>query len=194
MKYKIFLLLALAVCFSGNAYAQKFAAKTNVLYDMTATINLGAEYRMAPQWTVDISGNYNNWDFSHGRRWKNWSIQPEARYWLCEAFGGHFLGLHMQGGKFNIGNLDNGISFLGTDFSKLSDERYQGWFVGAGFGYGYSWILSRHWNLEAELGIGYNFTKSDRYPCANCGEKIESDKTHHYFGPTKAALNLVYQF
>ena len=32
------------------------------------------------------------------------------------------------------------------------------------------------------------------YECAGCGEQVEEDKTHHYFGPTKAAINLVYVF
>ena len=86
------------------------------------------------------------------------------------------------------------ISFLGTDFSKLSDYRYQGWFIGSGIAYGYAWILGRHWNLEAEIGIGYIYTRYDSYPCASCGKKIAEDKAHHYFGPTKAAINLVYTF
>ena len=49
-------------------------------------------------------------------------------------------------------------------------------------------------NLEAELGIGYIYTRFDKYPCAECGEKIEEDASHHYFGPTKLALSIVYLF
>ncbi len=64
-----------------------------------------------------------------------------------------------------------------------------GWFVGAGVAYGYAWILGRHWNLEAEIGIGYAYTRYDTYPCANCGDKIAEDQSHHYVGPTKAAVN-----
>lgn len=174
---------------------QNIAVKTNIIYDLTATVNLGGEYGFVNnKWSVDLSGNYNNWNMAHGKRWKHWFFQPELRYWLCESLGGHFFGLHAQSGKYNIGGINNGISFLGTDFSMLSDNRYQGWFAGLGLGYGYAWMLGKHWNLEAEIGIGYNFTKSDRYPCADCGEKIESGKKHHYFGPTKTALNLVYIF
>ena len=51
-----------------------------------------------------------------------------------------------------------------------------------------------HWNFEAELGVGYVYSKSDKYECPQCGEKLEKDKAHHYVGPTKAALNLVYVF
>jgi hypothetical protein len=60
--------------------------------------------------------------------------------------------------------------------------------------YGYAWNLGKHWNLEAEIGIGYAYTRFDRFSCKGCGQKIENDKEHHYVGPTKAALNLVYLF
>jgi hypothetical protein len=52
---------------------------------------------------------------------------------------------------------------------------------------------NRHWNLEATVGVGYLYLKSDKYPCANCGRKQEGIKKH-YFGPTQAAINLIYQF
>jgi len=32
------------------------------------------------------------------------------------------------------------------------------------------------------------------FPCAHCGTKLASDRQHNYFGPTKAAVNLVYVF
>ena len=100
----------------------------------------------------------------------------------------------MHGGQYNIGGFDGKVNFLGTDARKLKDSRYQGWFVGAGVAYGYAWILSRHWNLEAEIGFGYSYTRYDRFPCAVCGTKLESDKPQHYVGPTKIAINLVYLF
>jgi len=102
--------------------------------------------------------------------------------------------LHLHGGQYNVGGLKNSISFLGTDFSRLGDSRFQGWFAGAGLAYGYTWVLGKHWNLEAEIGFGYSYTKYDRFECAGCGRKVEEDKDHHYVGPTKAAINLVYVF
>lgn len=180
---------------SLDASGQKAAVKTNLLYDIAAyTANLGVEIGLAPRWTLDVSANYNGWTLSDNRRWKHWVVQPEARYWLCDRFAGHFFGLHAHGGQFNIGGLKNGISFLGSDFSKLENRRYQGWLAGAGIAYGYSWILGKHWNLEAEIGLGYIYTRYDTYPCADCGRKIAEDGSHHYVGPTKAAINLVYMF
>ena len=71
--------------------AQDISLKTNLLYDISTTFNLGAEFRLAPKWTLDVSANYNPFTFSDSKKWKHWMAQPEARYWLCEAFNGHFL-------------------------------------------------------------------------------------------------------
>ena len=195
MKRTILLLVAsLSGMFSSTAEAQDINVKTNVLADAFLNVNAGVEIGLAPRWTLDVAGYYNGWTLSHDRKWKHWMVQPEARYWFCDRFAGHFLGFHAHGGQYNVGGLKNGISFLGSDLSKLSDYRYQGWFVGAGVAYGYAWILGRHWNLEAEIGFGYAYTQYDKFRCAGCGKKLETDKSHHYVGPTKAAVNLVYVF
>lgn len=190
---KVVILLTFIVCCSTLS-AQKVAVKTNLLYDATTTINLGAEVGLAPKWTLDISGNYNPWTFSNNKKWKHWLIQPEARYWFCNKFMGHFIGLHALGGQFNMGNWNTDFKFLNSDLSKMKDYRYQGWMVGAGIAYGYAWALSKHFNIEAEIGFGYAYMKYDKFACPKCGEKLETDKSHHYVGPTKAALNLVYVF
>lgn len=194
MRFKSCIFVFFAMFCWHPAKAQTAAVKTNVLSDALLTVNAGVEVGLAPRWTLDVSGSFNGWTLSHDRRWKHWLVQPEARYWFCDRFGGHFIGLHVHGGQFNIGNLNNGIKLFGTDFSKLSDHRYQGWFAGAGMAYGYAWVLGRHWNLEGEIGVGYSYTRYDRFRCAGCGKKTDEDKTHHYVGPTKAALNLVYVF
>jgi hypothetical protein len=152
------------------------------------------EFGLAPKWTLDITGEVNAWTLSDGKRWKHWYAEPEARYWFCDRFVGHFLGLHVFGGQYNMGYWDTGVKMLGSDFSLLKDYRYQGWYAGAGIGYGYSWILGKHWNLEAEIGIGYAYSRYDKFECAGCGKKVEENKVHHYVGPTKVALNLVYSF
>ena len=174
--------------------AQDVALKTNILSDAFMNINAGIEVGLAPRWTLDVSGGFNAWTLSHNRRWKHWAVQPEARYWFCDRFAGHFIGIHVHGGQYNLGGIDINFKLLGTDFSTLKDTRYQGWFLGGGIAYGYTWILGRHWNFETEIGVGYSYTRYDRFKCAGCGKKIEKNKPHNYFGPTKAAVNLVYLF
>ncbi len=194
-KWVIICLLLLALLpVTSNGRDTDVALKTNLLYDAALTPNAGVEVSVAPRWSADLSGNFNAWTLSGGKRWKHWLLQPEMRYWFCDAMGGHFVAVHLLGGQYNIGALDMGFSFLGTDFSKLRDSRYQGWFAGVGIAYGYAWRLARHWNIEAEIGIGWTYTRYDRYPCAECGSRLEKNHPHNYVGPTKAAVNLVYVF
>lgn len=179
---------------SATAMAQVAAVKTNVLSDAFLNVNVGAEVALAPKWTLEAEGEFNGWRLSHGRRWKHWALQPEARYWFCNRMDGHFVGVHVHGGQYNMGGLDLDFSFLGTDFSKLKDYRYQGWFAGAGVAYGYAWMLNRHLNLEAEIGFGWSYTHFDKYKCNSCDKKEPGEHSHNYVGVTRAALNLVYVF
>ncbi len=167
--------------------------KTNLLYDALLSPNLGVEVGLSRKFTLDVSGNLNLWPIDH-HTWKHWQVQPELRYWLCEGFSGHFFGIETHVGQFNMGNINFGLNFLGTDFGLLKDNRFQGWQGGAGLTYGYAWVVAQHWNVEAEIGIGYSYVKYDQYPCADCGTKSKSGAHHNYFGLTKAQVGLVYVF
>lgn len=192
-RFKIVLIILVSLLVPAAAGAQRVALKTNAVNDLLLSPNLGLEVGLAPKWTLDIGVQGNFWSVN-GHSWKHAFVQPEARYWFCQRFSGHFIGAHLLGGAYNFGNLDMNFKFLGSDFSQLRNKRYQGWAAGAGIVYGYAHPLSRHWNLEAVIGIGWLHTRFDSYPCATCGTKIENDKPHNYFGPTKVALNFVYLF
>lgn len=189
---KIILAVVLLMC-TTIAEAQSVALKTNLLYDATATVNLGLEFGLTKRWTLDVSGNINAWEIDD-KSWKHVMVQPEVRYWFCDRFAGWFLGVHAHGGAYNVGNITNDTKFLGTDFSELSDYRFEGWFVGGGLGIGYAWVLGTHWNIEAEIGAGYSFSMFDKFECYQCGKKVKEDDTYNYFGITKVELGVVYVF
>lgn len=46
--FTIFMITLLVSLLSGTASAQRLAVKSNLLYDITSTINLGVEYEVAP--------------------------------------------------------------------------------------------------------------------------------------------------
>lgn len=160
-----------------------FAIKTNALYLATATPNLGFEFALGKKHTMEISGNYNPFRFSD-KKLKHWLIQPEYRYWFCDRFYRHFIGVHAHYAEFNVAN----IGLINT-----KHYRYQGHLYGGGISYGYHWILGNHWSLETTIGIGYARVEYDKYPCKSCSKKIKKDHKN-YFGPTKAAVSLVYVF
>lgn len=60
---KKFTLLGLLLCLSSVSYGQQVAARTNALYWLTTTPNLGVEVALARKWSLEVSGNYNAWTF-----------------------------------------------------------------------------------------------------------------------------------
>ncbi len=188
MKFKS-ITVCLLLIFSMTLCAQKAAIKTNLLYDATSTLNFGAEIGLANKWTLDVSGSLNPWKFKDDKKFRIWMLQPEARYWFCEKFNGHFVGAHVMGGQFNAGNIKLPFGIL----PELKDYRYEGWYAGAGLVYGYQWVVSRHWNFEAAIGIGYNYIDFDKYKCGKCSSREESGHTN-YFGVTKVSVSAVYLF
>lgn len=206
MKRKLFYFIFLALLLNGaptaligshSASAQTFAVKTNLLWDATATLNVGAEFKLAPKWTLEIPVNVNAWmkPGDENPKWRQLTVQPEVRYFFNEAFKGHFVGFHAHGGTFNLGGVKLPFKFFGTDFNKLEqlDNRYEGWLTGAGINYGYVIGLSPHWKLELELGVGYIYLDYDIFKYDLGGKQIGSN-THHYFGPTEFAISIAYLF
>lgn len=191
MEQRIFVrlicVLTLSILPVNMVRAQNLAVKTNLLSDATATLNLGVEAAVAPQWTIDVSGSYNPWDFPNYRKQKLWMIQPEARFYLCEAFNGHFFAAHLLGGEFNMANPFFPFNF----YEQLKNNRYEGWMYGAGVGYGYQWILSPRWSIEAEIGAGYVGTKYEEYECVRCGELIEEGISNR-FTLTKLLVSIIF--
>ena len=188
-------LSVLLLAVSGNAQSKKYtpnrlsiatpkvAVKTNLLYDLTTSINLGLEVKTGSRYSLDVSANYNPWTFSGDKKIKHFFVQPEFRYWFCEPFNEHFIGIHGIYGQFNVGGISTPKIF--------KDRRYQGDMYGAGISYGYQWYLSPRLNLEATIGVGYIYFDYTTYECKTCGKELAS-KTRHYFGPTKLGLTLLY--
>ena len=175
--------LLLFLC-STALYGQQIAMKSNLLYDATSTFNLGIETGLSSRWSLDFSASYNPWTFSGNKKMKHFFVQPEVRYWFCETFNGHFVGAHLIGGVYNVG----GVSLPGLN----KDYRYEGTMLGAGLTYGYQWMIGKRWSIEAALGVGYVYTKYDKYECKHCGDKLESKQKNGFLTPTKAAFSIVY--
>ena len=83
---RLFLAALLFVC--TDLCGQNVQIKTNLLYDATATINIGSECRLGRRWSLDLSGSYNGWKLGGDRKWKHWFVQPEGRYWFGSASRG----------------------------------------------------------------------------------------------------------
>ncbi|MBO5310501.1 MAG: DUF3575 domain-containing protein [Bacteroidales bacterium] len=194
--------LIIAVLFflasAGTASAQKLAVKTNALYWGTATPNLGLEYAMADRWTLELEGGYNPWTFDSEKNMKikHWLVSPEVRYWFCESFLGHFVGINGNYTLFNISGIPTPGVFIdlssNTDSkTDLKDSRVQGWAVGAGVTYGYAFPIARRWNMELTLGYGIWYTEYGQYESRKCG-LFQQDVQKWALGPTALGVSFMF--
>lgn len=160
----------------------RWAIKSNALYLAAGVTNIGGEYAFHHHWSVDLPLVYSPYTLARTYRMRFLYIQPEARYWLDRPMKGHFFGVHLHAGVFNV-SLDN-------------KNRYQSekGFHGAGISYGYAMPLSRRWSMEFTVGVGYAFTKYCTYYNVPNGLRYEKDRPYNYWGLTKLGLNFVYRF
>lgn len=196
MKRLLLLLGLLQLLFCMPLAAQTWAVKSNLLYDATLSANAGVEFRVGEKMTIDVSADYNAWQWNDNRKMKHIMVQPELRWWTCERFNGSFFGVHAHYAFYNWGGMlpwgfRTGKMFGSIDNPQIRSHRFQGWLAGAGLSYGYHWILSPRWGLEATLGVGYAYLEYEKYQCENCGLK-EANENKHYLGPTKAGITLIY--
>lgn len=190
---KVFISLVCLVMTALSVSGQ-VAVKTNVAMDVLAVPNAGVELGLSKKLTLDVPVYYNPWEQvmwkeQENKLFKLFMVQPELRYWFCDKFNGHFVGVHAMGGTYNT----TGIDLPFSPFDDLGDNRYKGHFYGGGISYGYQHILSRHWSIEGTVGIGYAHVRYKKYPCEVCTPMSEKG-TENYFGPTRAALSLIYVF
>lgn len=85
--------------------AQNVAIKTNTLYWLTTTPTLGVEFTISSKTTFEVVGAYNPWTFKDDKKTRFWLVQPELKYWTCEKFNGHFVGLHLHGAQYYGGSM-----------------------------------------------------------------------------------------
>lgn len=181
---KYLLISLLLQCSAGAVQGQQIGARTNTLWWLTTTPNLGVEVAVDKKLTISVDGNYNAWTFfPDGMTLRHWLVQPELRYWPCKSFEGHFFGVHGHYGKYNIGQ----IPFL----PELDTYTYRGKLYGGGVSYGYHFAIGRRWGLELTAGIGYTYLEYNKYVCSECAELMGRYK-RHFFGPSRLGVSFIY--
>lgn len=191
---KLFALLSITMVFSIFSVAAQGVVgfKTNVLYGVVAQApNLGVEVGLGRRTTIELAAGYNAWHmdgkYKNNKKLAHLLIEPEFKYYICERFNGHYIGVHGLYSFYNIGRHNLPMLFG----SGSRDYRYQGHAYGGGISYGYQLMLSRRWNLEFSLGVGFARLNYEKYKCEKCGTRISSGHKN-YIGPTKAAVSVVF--
>lgn len=141
------------IMLSISANAQKVAIKSNLLYDVCGVPSLGVELKTSQHTSASLIATYNPMKFG-GYKWKNFTYQPEFRYWFHRTFTGPYLAANVAGGGFNFDKLHLG---------GLYGKHRQGHFLGAGVGCGYNIILSDNFSVDLSVGADVVRCHYDRY-------------------------------
>jgi Protein of unknown function (DUF3575). len=184
MKQLIFIFLTFFS--TGGILAQNIAIKNNILYDATATPNLGIEVGLSKHLSFDVSGGCHPWSFNEDKSLKHWLVQPELRYWFSERFSEHYMGLHAQ-------YMDYDFQGFNLPWGMKKGKRYDGTSWGFGLSYGYQLYLTPRWNMEFTLGGGYCQFEYTKYEPNQNGEKVDTGEfKRNYYGITKLGISIVY--
>ncbi|MBR1388709.1 MAG: DUF3575 domain-containing protein [Prevotella sp.] len=172
-----------------KASAQSAALRSNLLYDATLTPNLGAEVRLDSSWTLGVNVGLNAWDVDSKRnkKWRHLLVAPNVRRYLNDTiFHKGYLEFDAIYSHYNVSKVKFPLGL----YPSVKDRRFQGDLVALGTKYGYSWILARHWRIEAEAGIAVGYAWFKEYDCPVCGSYLgEGDRI---FLLPQLGINVVY--
>ena len=166
----------------------RVALRTNLLYDATLSPNLGLDVRVDSAWTVGLLAGVNAWDIDKekNKKWRHALFSLRARNYRKELFHKNYIEFDAIYSHFNVGNTKIPFGL----YSAVKDRRLQGDLVALGGKYGYSWILARHWRIEAEAGVAVGYAWFKEYDCDHCGTYY--GKGDRIFLLPQLGINVVY--
>lgn len=174
---RLAVVVVLMACFAAEASAQRVALKTNALYWAAATPNVGLELRVNRHVTFNFEGAVNRLKVGkYNTRGK--AFTPELRYWFsARPQTGHFIGIMGAAVNYNV---------------LVADQHHDGDIFGGGLTYGYSFVLGRHWSLEATLGGGIGYRREQDYNGLTEPRPVGMNVKKWQVLPLKAGVSFVY--
>ena len=164
------------------------AVKSNLLFDAVTALNVEVEVPVGNHWSVMVEDVFPWWEKDNKYCLQLLELGAEGRYWFSnnkyysQKLKGHFVGAYVMSGKYDI--------------QWKTDLCYQGEFWSSGLTYGYSKRISKYFNLEFSLSLGYLSTGYRHYtPTPDYSELVKDpykEGRFTYFGPTKAKISLVF--
>lgn len=166
----------------------RMALRTNLLYDATLSPNLGVDVRVDSAWTVGLLVGINAWDIDKekNKKWRHALFSIRARKYRDSLFHKGYYEADVIYSHYNVGNTKIPFGL----YSAVKDRRLQGDLIALGGKYGYSWILSRTWRIEAEAGVAVGYAWFKEYDCDHCGTYY--GKGDRIFLLPQLGINVVY--
>ncbi len=122
--------------------------KTNVVGLALLNLNAGVEFDLGNYLSVNVPISYSAVDcYKSTVKFRNFSLQPELRYWPMKNFDGLYIGAHLGFAYYN---------FAFDDEWRYQDKDGCTPTLGGGLSVGYRLPISidKSWNLEFAIGAG----------------------------------------
>ena len=165
--------------------------KTSIIGWAMFSANLAVEVDLARHWSVELPIYYSGMDWLKSTiKFRNFSIQPEARYWFRRSDNdGLFVGAHF------------GLSYYNFAFDgkyRYQDYRGRTPALGGGVSIGYRMPISKNnrWRMEFAVGGGIyplDYSVFDNTPDVKDGQWMFRNKKT-YIGFDRAAISFAYSF
>lgn len=167
--------------------------QTNMLYDIAALPSIAFEYYFGQNITAAVHWTYGWWDNDREHRyWRAYGGDITARYWFGKAAGIKPLTGHHAGAYFQTLIYDFEFGGKGYLAGQPGASLWQRGNYAVGVEYGYSLPVSRHFNIDFSIGIGYMWGRYYEYIPLDGHYVWQSTRRLRYFGPTKAEISLVW--
>ena len=184
---------AIATVFPKVSRPFYMALKTNMLYDVLAIPNVGMEFYLGKNWSINGNWIYGWWNTDRNHRyWRIYGGDLAVRYWFGKKahekpLTGHHIGIYGQaftydfewGGKGYMGGEPGGTLWDKTNYA-------------VGMEYGYSLPVANRLNIDFTLGVGYWVGKYYEYIPLDGHYVWQTTKNRRWFGPTKGEISLVW--
>ena len=169
------------------------AIKTNMLYDVAAVPNIGAEFYLGKNFSVAANYMHAWWSKeANSFYWRYYGADMSIRWWFgkptrVKPLQGHHIGVNYQILTYDF-QLGNKGLMAGMPNGNLVDRANHI----VALEYGYSLPIARRLNLDFGIGFGYHWGLFEEYTPVDGHPVWQATKRRQYFGPTKLEVSLVW--
>jgi hypothetical protein len=182
-KCLIVMLISIA---SLPSYAQKLSFSTNLLdYACLGTLNADVSYSGSRRWSLMAGVRYNPFTFRADDPQNQFQLRQQSyaagvRLWPWHTMSGWWFAGKLRYQEYNYGGI-------------FSSESEEGDRFGAGLYSGYTYMLTRHLNLEFGAGLWSGISFYRRYSCQKCGRTIGHGRKY-FLLPDDLMISVAYVF
>lgn len=169
------------------------AIKTNMLYDVAAVPNIGAEFYLGKNFSIAANYMHAWWSKeANNFYWRYYGADVSIRWWFgkptrVKPLQGHHIGVNYQILTYDF-QLGNKGLMAGMPNGNLVDRANHI----VALEYGYSLPIARRLNLDFGIGFGYHWGLFEEYTPVDGHPVWQATKRRQYFGPTKLEVSLVW--